>query len=76
MDETTPIGVLVSWFPMLLLIGVWIYFMRSVKSGPLSAQQKIVEEYRQHNALLRDIIDRMDKRIARLEDRDKTDGAA
>ncbi len=50
--------------------------MRSVKSGPLSAQQKIVEEYRQHNALLRDIINRMDKRIARLEDRDKTDGAA
>ena len=32
--------VLVSWFPMLLLIGVWIFFMRQMqgsgKSGPLS----------------------------------------
>ncbi|MBE6452689.1 MAG: ATP-dependent metallopeptidase FtsH/Yme1/Tma family protein [Alphaproteobacteria bacterium] len=26
-------GVLVSWFPMLLLIGVWIFFMRQANSG-------------------------------------------
>ena len=26
-------GVFVSWFPMLLLIGVWIFFMRQANSG-------------------------------------------
>lgn len=26
-------GVLISWFPMLLLIGVWVYFMRQMNSG-------------------------------------------
>jgi len=26
-------GVLVSWFPMLLLIGVWIFFMRQMQAG-------------------------------------------
>jgi cell division protease FtsH len=27
------IGILVNWFPMLLLIGVWIFFMRQMQSG-------------------------------------------
>ena len=27
------LGILVSWFPMLLLIGVWIFFMRQMQSG-------------------------------------------
>ncbi|MSO77302.1 MAG: ATP-dependent metallopeptidase FtsH/Yme1/Tma family protein [Alphaproteobacteria bacterium] len=26
-------GVLISWFPMLLLIGVWVFFMRQMQSG-------------------------------------------
>lgn len=26
-------GVLLSWFPMLLLIGVWVFFMRQMQSG-------------------------------------------
>ena len=26
-------GVLISWFPMLLLIGVWVFFMRQANSG-------------------------------------------
>ncbi len=26
-------GILISWFPMLLLIGVWIFFMRQANSG-------------------------------------------
>jgi cell division protease FtsH len=26
-------SVLVSWFPMLVLIGVWIFFMRQMQSG-------------------------------------------
>ncbi|KIE05918.1 ATP-dependent zinc metalloprotease FtsH [Candidatus Jidaibacter acanthamoeba] len=26
-------GILLSWFPVLLLLGVWIYFMRNMQSG-------------------------------------------
>jgi cell division protease FtsH len=34
-DSTVPslLSVLVSWFPMLLIIGVWIFFMRQMQSG-------------------------------------------
>ena len=33
-DDTPTIwSVLVSWFPMLLLIGVWVFFMRQMQSG-------------------------------------------
>ncbi|PWR22608.1 ATP-dependent zinc metalloprotease FtsH [Zavarzinia aquatilis] len=35
LDKSGPtlLDVLVSWFPMLLLIGVWIFFMRQMQSG-------------------------------------------
>ncbi|MDR0717884.1 MAG: ATP-dependent zinc metalloprotease FtsH [Azoarcus sp.] len=32
-DESFLASVLVSWFPMLLLIGVWIFFMRQMQGG-------------------------------------------
>ncbi len=32
-DQPSLWGILVSWFPMLLLIGVWIFFMRQMQSG-------------------------------------------
>ena len=34
-DDGSPslLQILVSWFPMLLLIGVWIFFMRQMQSG-------------------------------------------
>jgi len=28
------IGILINWFPMILLIGVWIYFIRRMRTGP------------------------------------------
>lgn len=31
--SNTLCGVLISWFPMILLIGVWIFFMRQANSG-------------------------------------------
>ncbi|MBW1671439.1 MAG: ATP-dependent metallopeptidase FtsH/Yme1/Tma family protein, partial [Deltaproteobacteria bacterium] len=33
--ENTPwyLALLISWFPMLLLIGVWIFFMRQMQTG-------------------------------------------
>ena len=27
------LSILLSWFPMLLLIGVWIFFMRQMQGG-------------------------------------------
>jgi cell division protease FtsH len=35
LDDGTPSiwSVLISWFPMLLLIGVWVFFMRQMQSG-------------------------------------------
>jgi cell division protease FtsH len=32
-DMPSLMGILISWFPMLLLIGVWIFFMRQMQSG-------------------------------------------
>ena len=33
-EETNPLlQILISWFPMLLLIGVWIFFMRQMQGG-------------------------------------------
>ena len=34
-DDNVPslFGILISWFPMLLLIGVWIFFMRQMQGG-------------------------------------------
>jgi cell division protease FtsH len=34
-DNNVPslFGILISWFPMLLLIGVWIFFMRQMQGG-------------------------------------------
>ncbi len=32
-NEVTFWSVIISWFPMLLLIGVWIFFMRQMQSG-------------------------------------------
>ncbi|MAI76282.1 MAG: cell division protein FtsH [Pelagibacteraceae bacterium TMED65] len=35
LDKGSPglLDILISWFPMLLLIGVWIFFMRQMQSG-------------------------------------------
>ena len=30
------LGILLSWFPMLLLIGVWIFFMRQMQGGKVA----------------------------------------
>ena len=32
-DSPTLLSILVNWFPMLLLVGVWIFFMRQMQSG-------------------------------------------
>jgi len=32
-SESTLLTIFISWFPMLLLIGVWIFFMRQMQGG-------------------------------------------
>jgi cell division protease FtsH len=31
--------IFINWFPMLLLIGVWIYFMKTMKKGKKKCQE-------------------------------------
>lgn len=33
LQDLDVVAILVNWFPMLLLIGVWVFFMRSMKGG-------------------------------------------
>jgi|CXWK01.1.fsa_nt_gi cell division protein FtsB len=65
--------VLLNWLPMLLLIAVWVYFMRKTGiSGSMSYSQYLeatLAEQRKQNELLNAVIDKLDKRISNLEDR-------
>lgn len=51
--DSSRLGVLLSWIPMLLLVGVWIYFMRRMQGGggnPLSlgkSQAKLISNSRE-----------------------------
>lgn len=74
MDENSLLGVFVSWAPMFLLIGAWIYFMR--KSGVGETQRQVLDEYKKQNGLVIRLIERMDQRISRLPDRDSKSGSA
>ena len=70
MNQDVLLRELISWVPMLLLIGVWIYFMRRYSGGTTSTNQKVLAEYQRHNELMEKVIERMDLRISRLEERD------
>lgn len=65
------IEILVSWFPMLLLIAVWIYFTRQMrgKSGKSiqDLQADLIEEQRRHNANLERLITQIDQRLVAIE---------
>ena len=32
-EQSLLMSIFISWFPMLLLIGVWLYFMRQMQGG-------------------------------------------
>jgi ATP-dependent Zn protease len=40
-QESMLMQIFISWFPMLLLIGVWVFFMRQMQGGA-SPYQKII----------------------------------
>jgi ATP-dependent Zn protease len=40
MENISLIDVFINWFPMLLIFGVWAYFVRQMKGGHYSKYQK------------------------------------
>jgi ATP-dependent Zn protease len=69
------IEVAIAWLPIVVIIGIWAYFMRRFR-GPTGMTQgqymhEIVQENRKHNEALLKVIDQMDRRLARLEDQDR-----
>lgn len=76
MNETpTLLSVIINWFPMLLLIGVWVYFMKSMMGKSRGASGKsyaiLLEEMnaemRRQNDLLERIVSGHEARLQRLE---------
>jgi ATP-dependent Zn protease len=39
-DQQRLIDIAINWFPMLLLIGVWIFIMARMRGGPYTKYQK------------------------------------
>lgn len=64
MEERSFLAYLMSWFPMLLLIAVWIFYMR--RSGPGSKHIQLLEEYRDEMKITNQHLDRI---VATLEKR-------
>lgn len=44
------VDILINWFPMILLIGVWFYFLRRSTSGSWGQRQKEALEYQRRQA--------------------------
>ena len=63
------IGVLVNWAPMLLLIGVWVYFMRKYLGGRRGGMTNneylalLLQEEKRHNEALEKILVRLEQRL-------------
>jgi ATP-dependent Zn protease len=34
------VGILINWFPMIILIGAWIFIMQRMRSGKMSKYQQ------------------------------------
>jgi ATP-dependent Zn protease len=71
------LSIMVSWFPFLLLVGLWFYFMwrtGALKRGAMTNSEYLEEhlkETRRSNAALEAVIARMDDRILKLENADR-----
>jgi hypothetical protein len=55
---------------MLLLIGVWVYFMRRMRgqyTGPSSPQERSLSEQKRHNEALEKILESHEARLQKLE---------
>ena len=58
------IEVLINWLPMLLLIGVWVFFLRRMSAGKYMSkwQTETISEMRRQNDLLERIATSLDKK--------------
>ena len=61
-EQETPwyMTILISWFPMLLLIGVWIFFMRQVQTGGKAmsfgkSKARLLSELHQQTVTFKDV---------------------
>ena len=59
-DNPWYMTILISWFPMLLLIGVWIFFMRQVQSGGKAmsfgkSKARLLSELHQESVTFKDV---------------------
>jgi ATP-dependent Zn protease len=66
----TLIDLLSNWFPMLLLVGVWIFFLRQMRGqirGPNSPQERSIAELKRHNEALEKILVSIDARLQKIE---------
>ena len=68
MSAATLLDLLINWFPMLLLIAVWIFFMRKFL-GPDGPFQRTLAERKRHNEALEKILARIDARLQKIEDK-------
>jgi hypothetical protein len=72
MEEPSLISLLANWFPMLLLIAVWIYFSRIMlrrfqsASGMTQIQyaEELLKETRRHNEQLERLLASANDRLA------------
>jgi ATP-dependent Zn protease len=75
MEDPTLLTVLIGWFPMLLLIGVFIYFTRTLMSrtrsisGLTSVQymEELLKETRRHNEQLERLLASTNERLSDIE---------
>ena len=59
MRDINRVGLLIDWLPMLLLIGVWLYFMRQMQSAESPQRQYMVAhlaEQKRHNEQMERVI--------------------
>jgi len=59
---------LADWFPLLLLIAVWFFFMWMMMRKNSPAKQSLAE-WRRHNDVLEKLFTQHDARLRKLEER-------
>ena len=59
---------LADWFPLLLLIAVWFFFMWMMMRKNSPAKQSLAE-WRRHNDVLEKLFAQHDARLRKLEER-------
>ena len=59
---------LVEWYPFLLLVGVWAFFMWMLTRKNSPAKQSLME-WRRHNDVLEKLFAQHDARLRKLEER-------